>query len=66
VKRKLKKTSVALHTISGRSFEGVLISERGQYYELRNASVEVDGKLVPADGAVLVPKKIVEFIQVTK
>lgn len=60
------KQHVSVHLTTGRTVEGVLISTRGDYLELRNAGIEVDGKIVPADGVLLLPKKRVEFVQVTR
>ena len=66
VKSFKRKQNVSVHLTTGRTFEGVLMSERGDYLELRNAGVEVEGKMIPADGVVLLPKERVEFVQVTK
>lgn len=65
VKSFKRKHNVSVHLTTGRTVDGVLVSTRGDYLELRKAGIEVDGKMVPADGVLLLPKKRVEFVQVT-
>lgn len=54
-----------MHLDTGRTIEGVLVDRRGAYLALRSALAEVDGKLHPADGVVMVPRDRIEFVQVT-
>lgn len=49
---------------TGRTVEGVLVDRRGEFIALRSVAVEVEGKLAPADGVVMVPRARIEFVQV--
>lgn len=57
------RTRIRLHLDTGRSIDGVLLARRGDVYELADARIEVDGKLVNVDERVFVPKRRVEFAQ---
>lgn len=59
---KLRKR-IRLHLTTGRSVDGVLVSRRSKVFELADASVEVDGKLVNLTERVFVPRERVEFAQ---
>lgn len=59
---KLRKR-IRLHLTTGRSVDGVLVSRRSKVFELADASVEIDGKLVNLTERVFVPRERVEFAQ---
>lgn len=58
-----KRTRIRLHLDTGRSIDGVLLSRRGEVYELADVRVEIDGRLQGIDERVFVPKVRVEFAQ---
>lgn len=54
---------IRIHLDTGRTIDGVLMRRRKDVLELADASVEIDGKLVPVDDRVLVPRARIEFAQ---
>lgn len=54
---------IRIHLDTGRTIDGVLMRRRRNVLELADASVEIDGKLVPVDECVLVPRARIEFAQ---
>lgn len=54
---------IRIHLDTGRTIDGVLMRRRRDVLELADASVEIDGKLVPVDDRVLVPRARIEFAQ---
>lgn len=59
-----KRQRVIVHLDTNRTFEGVLVDRRGEHIALRSAEAEHDGKMRPADGVVLIPRRRIEFVQV--
>jgi hypothetical protein len=56
---------VLINLTDGRAFDGVLYDKRGPILELRNANLLEPGvEAVPVDGAVIIERRFIAFIQV--
>lgn len=54
---------VMVTTIPGAAFHGILWARRGPWLILRDVTVHADGEAVPADGEVIIDRRIVLFVQ---
>lgn len=54
---------VMVTTIPGAAFHGILWARRGPWLILRDVTVHSDGQAVPADGEVIIDRRVVLFIQ---
>lgn len=63
IRLKTKREIIVHPADGGRSHKGVLVSTRGSYIGLRRASIEFDNAWQGLDGLVLIPKKLIGFIQ---
>lgn len=55
---------VRIHLDTGRTFEGILATSRGEFVTLKASTHESGGKMVPSDGVTALPKSRIEWVQI--
>lgn len=60
----LRRRKVLVVLDSGQAIDGVLYRRRGALYDIRSAQIRAEGVVAPADGAVIVDRARVLWVQV--